>query len=234
VQTSSCDSPFRFVAGVGKRPRTGSYSWCPGAKTPGPRLRPSACAVECDASQLGHDFVGTEHILLGLLRDPDSGGTALLLDLGVTPGAVRARLKNLVRRGGGRVKRAELPYTASAKRVLEHAMAEARELEHSYIDTQHLMIGSVRQLADQLDIAPGTVARAYGELERIGVVVTEGARGTRIAEPSSSSRARPVDLDNIAGLLRPAAVAAFHMGADADDMRRALEAAMKGIFSPTS
>ena len=89
---------------------------------------------------------------------------------------------------------------------------------------------AVRQLADQLDIAPGTVARAYGELERIGVVVTEGARGTRIAQPGGAA-ARAVALDHIAGLLRPAAVAAFHMGAGAPDLRRALEAAMAGIFA---
>src|SRR4029078_3444010 len=68
----------------------------------------------------------------------------------------------------------------------------------------------VRQLADELDIAPGTVARAYSELERLGVGVTEGARGTRIAE--RNDKANVDRLEQLVGLLRPIAVAAFHLG----------------------
>jgi DNA-binding transcriptional regulator YhcF (GntR family) len=73
------------------------------------------------------------------------------------------------------------------------------------------------------------VARAYSELEREGVVVTEGARGTRVAERAGSGAPlqRP---ETLAGLLRPVAVAAFHLGADADELRAALEVAMTGIF----
>jgi DNA-binding transcriptional regulator YhcF (GntR family) len=87
----------------------------------------------------------------------------------------------------------------------------------------------VRQLADELDIAPGTVARAYSELERRGVVVTDGARGTRVAE-----RERPPAPDRpetLTGLLRPVAVAAYHMGATAQELRAALERAMHGILA---
>ena len=287
--------------------------------------RALSCARD-EAVQLGHDYVGTEHMLLGLLCVVDSRAVRLLEELGATAEEVRASLEGSVRRGRGTAPRSgELPYTSRAKKALEFAMASTRDLRHQEIDTEHLLVGllreekgiaaqvlarfgittarlhvtlvsgvdpgmpadagaagsagrgpvrrsgerasfrielddasdrsiyeqivarvqeavatgelrpharlpAVRQLADQLDIAPGTVARAYGELERLGVVVTEGARGTRIAEPTGSSAARPLDLDQIAGLLRPAAVAGFHMGAGADDMRRALEDAMKGIF----
>jgi len=89
---------------------------------------------------------------------------------------------------------------------------------------------TVRQLADDLDIAPGTVARAYGELERLGILVTEGARGTRVAEqqkPLVPDAERP---NTLVGLLRPVAVAAFHLGASADELRAALDEAMKGIY----
>jgi DNA-binding transcriptional regulator YhcF (GntR family) len=88
---------------------------------------------------------------------------------------------------------------------------------------------AVRQLADELEIAPGTVAKAYAELERLGVVVTAGARGTRIAERGDAGGPAE-NADTIVGLLRPVAVAAFHMGANAHELRAALEQAMKGIF----
>ena len=88
---------------------------------------------------------------------------------------------------------------------------------------------SVRELADLLDVAPGTVARAYGELERQGVVITEGPRGTRVAE-RSAAEPRPERFEILAGLLRPVAVAAFHLGSGPADLRAALEEAMRGIF----
>ncbi|HSK19512.1 MAG TPA: Clp protease N-terminal domain-containing protein [Longimicrobiales bacterium] len=279
-------------------------------------VRRALAFARAEANQLGHDYVGTEHMLLGLLRLPESRAMELVEALGSTGDELRQRVEGTLRRGRASHGMGELPYTSRAKKVLEFSMRAARELGDRHIDTEHLLLGllreekgigahvlkasgvtlervhavlegvdpgprpegwagpavpeqplrlelddqsdlsiyeqiiariqeavatgelapgarlpAVRQLADRLDIAPGTVARAYGELERLGVVVTEGARGTRIAEPAAPSAGRPADLEHIAGLLRPAAVAGFHMGASADDMRRALEAAMKGIFA---
>jgi DNA-binding transcriptional regulator YhcF (GntR family) len=92
----------------------------------------------------------------------------------------------------------------------------------------------VRQLADELDIAPGTVARAYSELERLGVVVTEGARGTRIAPRTEAQSPSTERVETLTGLLRPVVVAAFHLGATAPSLRSALESAMSGIFDGSS
>jgi GntR family transcriptional regulator len=89
---------------------------------------------------------------------------------------------------------------------------------------------TVRRLADRLDIAPGTVARAYSELERLGLVVTGGARGTRVAQRHRSTVPDGERSETLVGLLRPVAVAAFHLGATAEEMRRALDEAMVDIF----
>lgn len=89
----------------------------------------------------------------------------------------------------------------------------------------------VRRLADRLDIAPGTVARAYSDLERLGLVVTGGARGTRVAERHRAKVPDSERAGTLVGLLRPVAVAAFHLGADAEEVRRALDEAMDGIFN---
>jgi GntR family transcriptional regulator len=96
----------------------------------------------------------------------------------------------------------------------------------------------VRRLAEELDIAPGTVARAYSELERLGVVVTEGARGTRVAKQPKTPLPEAERPETLEGLLRPVAVAAFHLGATGEELRDALDRAMHGIFNggdaPTS
>ena len=92
---------------------------------------------------------------------------------------------------------------------------------------------AIRQLADSLDIAPGTVARAVQELERLGVVVTEGARGTRIAtRPGSRSAgsAESARREALRTLLRPVVVSAFHLGASADELRGVLDDTMSDIY----
>lgn len=107
-------------------------------------------------------------------------------------------------------------------RAVEAAVATGKLVENERLP-------SVRDLAAELGIAPGTVARSYSRLEEKGVLVTEGARGTRVAD--RPAEARPDDLiDTLEGLLRPVAVAAYHMGARAQEIRNALETAMRGIY----
>ena len=89
---------------------------------------------------------------------------------------------------------------------------------------------TVRSLADSLDIAPGTVGRVYRELERLGLVTTQGARGTRVAARARAASPDPERAETLTGLLRPVAVAGFHLGASAEEVRGALELAMGGIF----
>jgi DNA-binding transcriptional regulator YhcF (GntR family) len=89
---------------------------------------------------------------------------------------------------------------------------------------------SVRDLASELGVAPGTVARAYSELESRGVVRTEGAKGTSVAATGKSPGPRPDPAAGLERLLRRTVVAAFHRGSTADEVRSALERAMKGIL----
>lgn len=268
--------------------------------------RQALVSARRESNRLGHGYVGTEHILLALLAQPDSLATQVLRHLDVAIHSVRRDIEALVPRGKASPESDnEPPYTSRAKKVLELAMSEAHELGHTCVGVEHLLLGlvreekgiaaqvlrhrgvtlsdlrmavlgnagapsrpafriaiddgsdrsiyeqivvqvqegvatgqlqagdrltSVRELADELDIAPGTVARAYGELERLGVVVTEGARGTRVAarqRPPVSDADRP---DTLVGLLRPVAVAAYHLGASAQELRDALEKASADIF----
>lgn len=107
-------------------------------------------------------------------------------------------------------------------RPVEEGVATGRLLEGERLP-------SVRQ-PEELEIAPGTVARAYSLLEERGVVVTEGAKGTRVAPRSARSEPRDERATALQGLFRPALVAAFHLGAKAAEVRGALERAMRDIF----
>ncbi|MFN2566144.1 MAG: Clp protease N-terminal domain-containing protein [Gemmatimonadaceae bacterium] len=273
------------------------------------RVRKVLAMAREEATRLRHGYVGTEHILLAIIRERGGVGAAVLQALGIDLDKMRRRIEATVKEGRAAPPSGpELPYTSRAKRVLELAMSEARELNHTYVGTEHLLLGllreekgiaaqvindagvtldrarvetlrrlnangrtaphvfdvriddtsdrsiyeqivaqvqeavatgrlgpgdrlqTVRQLADELDIAPGTVARAYAELERLGVVVTEGVRGTRVAPRKESGIPAAERPETLVGLLRPVAVAAFHLGASAEELRAALEGAMKDIF----
>lgn len=113
-----------------------------------------------------------------------------------------------------------VPIYAQLVRAVEEAVARGRLMPGERLP-------SVRQLASEIDAAPGTVARAYKLLEERGVLVTEGARGTRVGQPPEESRA---STEALVGLLRPAVVESFHLGASADDLRGALEEAMRQIL----
>jgi len=183
------------------------------------------------ARDLDHDHVGTEHLLLGLLREEKGVGARVLREQAVTAERVRSLIRGEEPAAAARPGRFRIEIDdGSEKSIYEQIVAQVQEA----IATGRLKPGervpTVRQLADELDIAPGTVARSYGELERLGAVVTDGARGTRIAErerPAMPDGERP---ETLVGLLRPVVVAGFHLGANAAELRQALEEAMKGIF----
>ncbi len=90
---------------------------------------------------------------------------------------------------------------------------------------------SVRKLAEQLDLAPGTVAKAYRELEAASIVTTSRAHGTVVAAHNTRHRSEP-SLEEVAALLRPGVVAAYHRGATAQQLADALHAAAIPIYGP--
>jgi len=98
-----------------------------------------------EAIRLQHDYVGTEHILLGLIREGEGVAAAVLTNLSVDLDQIHERVEESVRKGKATIALGELPYTSRAKKVLEFAMAEARELNHSYVGTEHLLLGLLRE-----------------------------------------------------------------------------------------
>jgi ATP-dependent Clp protease ATP-binding subunit ClpC len=99
-----------------------------------------------EAARLHHEYVGTEHILLGLIREGEGVAAAVLTNLNVDLDEIQQRIEETVKKGKAPAPEGpDLPYTSRAKKVLELAMSEARELNHSYVGTEHLLLGLLRE-----------------------------------------------------------------------------------------
>src|SRR5574341_495477 len=98
-----------------------------------------------EAIRLGHNFVGSEHLLLGLIREGDGLAVAILKKLNVSVSALKAEIEKIVAVGTEFSPAGEIPFTPQAKKVLEYAISEARSLGHNYIGTEHLLLGLIRE-----------------------------------------------------------------------------------------
>ena len=97
-----------------------------------------------EARQLNHAFIGTEHILLGLIREGDGVGAKALQSLGISLQSVREKVIETIGTAGT-VPTGSPPFTPRAKKVLELSLREALQLNHSYIGTEHILLGLVRE-----------------------------------------------------------------------------------------
>ncbi|MFQ3628799.1 MAG: ATP-dependent Clp protease ATP-binding subunit, partial [Cyanobacteriota bacterium] len=134
-------------------------------------------AAQEEARRLGHNFVGTEQILLGLLLVKDHIAAEVLTDLGVTVEAARQEVENIIGRGSGFVP-PEIPFTPKSKRVFEQAFQESRRLDQRHVGTEHLLLSLAQEresvaakvlenLGVNLDQLRTAVIRAVGEVAKV-------------------------------------------------------------------
>ena len=97
-----------------------------------------------EARELGHNYIGTEHLLLGLLREDDSVAARALAAMGIGLDAVRREVRQTIGPGEGQ-EAGHIPFTPRAKKVLELSLREALTLGHNYIGTEHILLGLVRE-----------------------------------------------------------------------------------------
>ncbi|MEC4805723.1 MAG: ATP-dependent Clp protease ATP-binding subunit [Jaaginema sp. PMC 1079.18] len=145
-----------------------------------------------EARRLGHNFVGTEQILLGLIGEGTGVAAKVLKSMGVNLKDARIEVEKIIGRGSGFVA-VEIPFTPRAKRVLELSLEEARQLGHNYIGTEHLLLGLIRE-------GEGVAARV---LENVGVdlskvrtqVIRMLGETTEVTAGPSSGRTKTPTLD---------------------------------------
>ncbi len=121
-------------------------------------VRVSLARAREESARLGHEYVGTEHILLGMLSD-DNVAVQVIATFGIDPESLVKAVDDGVKKGTSHDRTGpDLPYTSRAKKVLELSMAEARELGHNYVGTEHLFLGVLREekgIAAQILIESG-------------------------------------------------------------------------------
>jgi ATP-dependent Clp protease ATP-binding subunit ClpC len=110
-----------------------------------------------EAARLQHDYIGTEHLLLGVIREGEGIAATVLNNLGLDLDAIRQAVESMVAATGGTLTIGEIPFTPRAKRVLELSVDEARQLGHNYVGTEHLLLGLIRE-------GEGVAARVLLEL----------------------------------------------------------------------
>ncbi len=165
-----------------------------------------------EARRLGHNFVGTEQILLGLIGEGTGVAAKVLKSLGVNLKDSRIEVEKIIGRGSGFVA-VEIPFTPRAKRVLELSLEEARQLGHNYIGTEHLLLGLIREgegvaarvlenLSIDLAKVRTQVIRMLGETAEVGSganaskgnlkTATLDEFGTNLTKLASESKLDPV------------------------------------------
>ena len=109
------------------------------------RARKVMALANQEAQRFNHEYIGTEHILLGLVKEGSGVGANVLKNLDVDLRKVRLEVEKLVKSGPEMVTMGKLPQTPRAKKVIEFAIEEARNLNHNYVGTEHLLLGLLRE-----------------------------------------------------------------------------------------
>jgi ATP-dependent Clp protease ATP-binding subunit ClpC len=98
-----------------------------------------------EAARLHHDYIGTEHLLLGIVREGEGLAATIVTNLGIDLDVVRRTIESMVPASSGSVNLGDIPFTPRAKRVLELSVEEAKNLQHNYVGTEHLLLGLIRE-----------------------------------------------------------------------------------------
>ena len=109
------------------------------------RARKVMALANQEAQRFNHEYIGTEHILLGLVKEGSGVGANVLKNLDIDLRKVRLEVEKLVKSGPDMVTMGKLPQTPRAKKVIEYAIEEARSLNHNYVGTEHLLLGLLRE-----------------------------------------------------------------------------------------
>ena len=109
------------------------------------RARKVMALANQEAQRFNHEYIGTEHILLGLVKEGSGVGATVLKNLDIDLRKVRLEVEKLVKSGPDMVTMGKLPQTPRAKKVIEYAIEEARNLGHNYVGTEHLLLGLLRE-----------------------------------------------------------------------------------------
>jgi ATP-dependent Clp protease ATP-binding subunit ClpC len=146
------------------------------------RARRAVVLAQEEARMLNHDYIGTEHLLLGLVREYDGVAGKALTSLDISLEAVRKQVEEIIGQGQA-VPRGHIPFTPRAKKVLELSLREALQLGHNYIGTEHILLGLIREGEG---VSAQVLLKLGADLNRVRQTVIQLLSGsTEVAEAGS-------------------------------------------------
>jgi ATP-dependent Clp protease ATP-binding subunit ClpC len=152
------------------------------------KARDAVTFAQHEARDLKHNYLGTEHLLLGLLREEEGVAARALREFGITIDQVRDQVVQIVGHGAEPTP-GQIPFTPRAKKVLELALREAKSLGHNFIGTEHILLGVVREnegVASQILLDFGVDAeKVRNEIARVPVRPLSRPKATSAPEPGT-------------------------------------------------
>jgi len=139
------------------------------------RARKVLTLAQEEARLLNHSFIGTEHVLLGLIHEGDGVGAQALRSLGISLEAVREKVEETIGMAGS-APSGSPPFTPRAKKVLELSLREALQLNHSYIGTEHILLGLVREGEGVAATVLVSLGADLGRVRQEVIKLTSGGR----------------------------------------------------------
>jgi ATP-dependent Clp protease ATP-binding subunit ClpC len=157
------------------------------------RARRVVVLAQEEARTLNHNYIGTEHLLLGLIHEADGPAARALAACGITLAGAREQVEEIIG-AGGQAPGGHIPFTPRAKKVLELSLREALQLGHNYIGTEHLLLGLLRegegvaaQILVRLGTQPADVRREVLRLLAEGRAAEPGADPSEVPAPPTTS-----------------------------------------------
>ena len=144
------------------------------------RARQAVELAHDEAMRLNHSYIGTEHLLLGLIREGEGVAAQALEALGISLDGVRQQVEQIIGEGQQPPPPGEIPYTPRAKKVLELSLREAKQLGHHYIGTEHLLLGLIRE---GHGVAAQVLTELGADLNRVRQQVIQLLHGTQGPRP---------------------------------------------------
>jgi hypothetical protein len=146
------------------------------------RARRVVVLAQDEARRLNHSYIGTEHILLGLIHEGEGVAARALQSLGISLEAVRQQIEEIIGRGQ-QAPSGHIPFTPRAKKVLELSLRESLQLGHTYIGTEHILLGLIHE-GD--GVAAQVLVRLGADMNRVREQVIELLHGHQAEEPVSA------------------------------------------------
>jgi ATP-dependent Clp protease ATP-binding subunit ClpC len=155
------------------------------------RARRVVVLAQDEARMLRHNYIGTEHILLGLIHEGDGIAARALDAMNISPGQVRSAIQQIIGEGHS-APTGHIPFTPRAKKVLELSLREALQLGHNYIGTEHILLGLVREGEG---VAAQVLERYGANLERVRHTVIEFLSGSAGVQAATAGGAPSVEIE---------------------------------------